>query len=73
MRKQYKVTRPFLAFAKEGQPGEIVWLTDEQAAVLLQADAVQSYEVKVQAPIKKKPGLAQRLLSRLAQAWSRMT
>jgi len=56
---KYRVTQPFIAFGKTPQPGEIVELTPEQAALLAGNDCVVEYEVKVMPPpenkAKKKP------------------
>lgn len=53
---KYKVTRPFIAFGRTAEPGEIVHLNEEQAAALLEVDSIVRYEVKVDpVPETKKP------------------
>ena len=56
---KYRVTQPFIAFGKAPQPGEIVELTEEQAALLAENDCEAPYEMKVIPPPenkrKKKP------------------
>ena len=56
---KYRVTQPFIAFGKTPQPGEIVELTQEQAALLAENDCIADYETKVMPPpqnkAKKKP------------------
>ena len=56
---KYRVTQPFLAFGKAPEAGEVVELTEEQAALLANNDCITPYETKVQ-PLpdnkaKKKP------------------
>ena len=54
---KYRTTRPFIAFGKTAEPGDVVELTEEQAAALNESDCIAEYEVKVMPPPdnKKKP------------------
>lgn len=51
--KKYRALKPWIAFGKCPQPGEIVWLTDDQADALRAEGGVEPYEVKVEPPVKK--------------------
>ena len=51
---KYRVTQPFIAFGKTPQPGEVVELTEEQAALLAGNDCVTPYETKVMPPPENK-------------------
>ena len=44
---KYRVTQPFLAFGKAPEVGDIVELTEEQAAAISEAALVAPYEIKV--------------------------
>ena len=59
---KYRVTQPFLAFGKACEPGDVVELTDQQAAALNESDCITDYEVKVMPPpenkAKKKPSVS---------------
>ena len=56
---KYRVTQPFIAFGMTTDVGNVVELTEEQAAVLIDMDSVAPYEIKVMPPpqnkTKKKP------------------
>lgn len=45
---KFRTTQPFIAFGKAPEVGDIVELTEEQAAALREVDAIAEYEVKVQ-------------------------
>jgi len=60
---KYRVTRPFLAFGKAPEVGELVELTPEQVVALLADDVIAPYEVKIEkvperTPKKKRSGLS---------------
>jgi len=61
---KYRVTQPFIAFGKTPEAGEVVELTDEQAAALAEMDSITPYETKVMPPpenkAKKKPSQSSR-------------
>ena len=61
---KYRTTQPFIAFGKTAEPGDIVELTPEQAALLQGNDCIAEYETKVMpAPenkAKKKPSASSR-------------
>ena len=61
---KYQVTQPFLAFGKAPEPGDVIELTEEQAALLAGNDCVTPYETKVVPPpenkTKKKPSASSR-------------
>ena len=44
---KFKCTRPFIAFGKNPKVGEIVELTDGQAAALCEVAMVAPYEIKI--------------------------
>lgn len=44
---KYRVTQPFIAFGKTPKPGDVVELTEEQAALLAANDCIVEYEMKV--------------------------
>jgi hypothetical protein len=56
---KYQVTQPFIAFGLAPHRGEVIDLTEEQAALLAGNDCVTPYEMKVMPPPenkrKKKP------------------
>lgn len=53
---KYRVTQPFIAFGKTPEAGEVVELTEEQAKVLTEMEAVSPYETKVKAKPENKAG-----------------
>jgi hypothetical protein len=56
---KYRTTQPFIAFGKTCEPGDVVELTEEQAALLAGNDCVVPYEIKImpkpENKTKKKP------------------
>ena len=44
---KYRTTQPFLAFGKCANPGDVVELTEEQAAALRAMESITDYETKV--------------------------
>jgi hypothetical protein len=44
---KYRVTQPFIAFGKAPEAGDIVDLTEEQAAAISEAALVAPYEIKI--------------------------
>ena len=61
---KYRVTQPFIAFGKTPEPGDVVELTEEQAAILTDMDSVVPYEIKImpkpENKQKKKPSASSR-------------
>jgi len=61
---KFRVTQPFLAFGKAPEPGDVVELTEEQAALLAGNDCVVPYEIKImpkpENKSKKKPSASSR-------------
>lgn len=53
MTEKFRATRPFIAFGKTPQAGEIVWLTADQSDALRAEGLVEPVEVKVDPPAKK--------------------
>ncbi len=51
---KYRVTQPFIAFGKTTEPGDVVELTEEQAAALTDMDSIAPYEIKIQPPVDNK-------------------
>jgi hypothetical protein len=52
---KYQTKRPFIAFGKAPEVGELVELTPAQAAALLAEDVVAPYEVKIESVPKRIP------------------
>ena len=44
---KFRVTQPFLAFGKAPDVGDIVELTEEQAAALREVASIAPYEIKI--------------------------
>jgi hypothetical protein len=60
---KYRCTQPFIAFGKAPEVGDIVELTEEQAAAIREASLVAPYEIKVlpkpeNKAVKKPSGLS---------------
>lgn len=52
---KFRVTQPFIAFGKTTEAGDVVELTEEQAAALGGNDCIAEYETKVMpAPENKR-------------------
>ena len=51
---KYRALKPFIAFGKTPDVGEIVRLTSEQADALAEIDAIAPYQVKVERPVKER-------------------
>ena len=44
---KFRCTQPFIAFGKVAEVGEVVELTEEQAAALREVASVAPYEIKI--------------------------
>ena len=53
---KFRVTQPFIAFGMTTEPGQVVELTEEQAAALTEMDSVAPYETKVKPKPENKAG-----------------
>ena len=62
---KFRTTQPFIAFGKTAEPGDVVELTEEQAALLAGNDCVVPYEIKImpkpENKTKKKPSASSRV------------
>ena len=65
---KYRTTRPFIAFGKACEPGDVVELTEEQAAALNESDCIAEYEVKVMPPPENKAAKKSSASSRRVRA-----
>ena len=57
---KYRVTQPFLAFGKAPEVGDIVELTEEQAAALREVASIAPYEIKIK-PLPENKSKKKRL------------
>ena len=53
--KKYRTLRPFIAFGKAPEVGELIELTTEQAASLANESLIAPYEVKIEKPPRRAP------------------
>ena len=70
---KYQVTQPFIAFGKAPEVGEVVTLTEEQAALLAENDCITPYETRVQPAPKNKAKKKSTELSRPAPRRAKKT
>jgi hypothetical protein len=70
---KFRVTQPFLAFGKAPEVGDIVELTEEQAAAISEAALIAPYEIKILPKPENKSVKKQSGLSRPAQASTKKT
>jgi len=65
---KYRVTQPFIAFGIQADVGEVVDLTESQAAALREAATIAPYEIKVMPPPENKAKTTKKKPSRSAPA-----
>ena len=70
---KYRTIQSWIAFGKTAEPGDVVELTDEQAAALNESDCITAYEVKVQKPPEHKAKKKSSAVSRPARAPAKKT
>ena len=51
---KYRMLKPVIAFGMTPSVGEIVELTTEQAVALAEVEAIATYDVKVERPVKER-------------------
>ena len=70
---KYRALKPFMAFGKAPEMGELIDLTPEQAKALRDEELVAPYEIKIKPKPENKAGKKQSGLSQAAPALRKKT